>query len=277
MDIFRGLRRLAGGADKARRRLHMSEWPDALYAVGDVHGCLSLLRSMENKIIEHATRRGAERVVIVTLGDLIDRGDDSAGVLDHLLDTPPKGVERILLAGNHEQLMLDFFEHPSPEHNWLRLGGFNTLRSYGMDASIISNSSLNHRQMAEVLQGLVPEEHLTALRAMPVCLTLPGVVLVHAGIFQGVPLEQQSDEELLWMRQVNAPEPPRDDRPLVVHGHTPSAEPYISHNRICIDTGAYSTGKLTGLFLKPGRPVGLLQVRETRSVSTQQGYGASSD
>lgn len=261
MDVLKAFKKLAGSGAKPRPRLRETEWPEAVYAVGDVHGCLDLLRKIEARIVDHASRRGIASYWVVTLGDLVDRGPDSASVLDHLLDEPPEGVRRIALAGNHEEMMLEFLEAPNPDHRWLRFGGQQTLESYGVEVEALWRPELGARERAEMLQGMIPASHIDALRTMPALLTLPGVVLVHAGIFQGVPLEQQSDKELLWMRHTAGPQDEDETLPLVVHGHTPSALPFVSRNRICIDTGAYSTGVLTALCLMVGKPPALLQVK----------------
>jgi serine/threonine protein phosphatase 1 len=245
--MFRGLfqRRGADRADTAQR-VTLEQWPDAVYAIGDVHGCLDLLRDLHDQILADAS---AQTKLIVMLGDYVDRGPDSAGVLDFLAAPLPPGVRRICLAGNHEAMMLGFLADPT-RSGWLNLGGEETLRSYQIDLDTFLSGNLRVRQ--QMLHVAIPSDHLAFLHNLPVMLTLPGYVFVHAGLRHGVPLEQQTTNDLLWIREEfhdvvdRLPAGPF----VTVHGHTPAREPILNPRRICVDTGAYVHGRLTAVRLR---------------------------
>lgn len=232
-----------------RSHQSLAEWPAAIYAIGDVHGCKGLLRDLEKRIFEHGQAIAGDKLIVL-LGDLVDRGDDSAGVLDYVLSRPPAGFQRISLAGNHEVMFQRFLDDPSPNSDWLGFGGMETLASYG-----ISISGLEHqkpRAIRALLDSHIPEEHVSLLRRLPLSLQLPGTLLVHAGIQPGIPLESQTENDLLWIREpfLSHDFPPSE---RIIHGHTPGPEPVVAGGRICIDTGAYATGMLTACFLTPQR------------------------
>ena len=257
-----GLRRLFGRGTEtdpgsARPRLHIPEWPAAVYAIGDVHGCISQLRQLHRTILADAANiEGAK--LIVLLGDYVDRGVDSAGVLDFLLSGVPEGFSRICLAGNHEVMMLDHIADPRPGDRWLDFGGFETLISYGIDTSVYMSAGVKDRK--GMLQSHIPFQHQSFLRNLPVFLSLPGLVLVHAGIRAGVPLEDQEEDDLLWIRDQGGDEQLEVDGPLLVHGHTPMPEPRITGRNINIDTGAFATGILTAVRIRPGEKPFFLNV-----------------
>jgi serine/threonine protein phosphatase 1 len=153
-----------------RRRLVLNAMPPVLYAIGDVHGCLDLLEDLEAQIIEDADRFGGRGMVVV-LGDLIDRGPSSAGVLEHVLTNEYSGLERICLCGNHEDMFLRFLEHPSLDSPWLSFGGQETLNSYG----IWLDDLAHQRHLQHRLDAMLPVEHIAWLKACPFrwnCLTI---------------------------------------------------------------------------------------------------------
>lgn len=252
--MFDKLRTMFGGASAAppARHEHLSapHWPAVVYAIGDIHGCLAELRGLEQRIIADAAAIQGEKW-LVYLGDLVDRGPDSVGVLDHLTARPPAGFRRICLAGNHEIMMLAFLANPGSNHDWLEFGGQETLASYGIDTSGFLN--LRPRQRRAMLDSHIPEDHVRFLAELPFTLSLPGVVFVHAGLRADVPVDQQSEHDLLWIREEFFNAPPVTGR-LVVHGHTPAGQAVILPGRICIDTGAFATGRLTAVRLAPGQP-----------------------
>ncbi len=234
-------------ASQPRPRVNLGE-PDVIYAVGDIHGCHRHLQVLLDKIRQDAAQFSG-RKVLVTLGDHIDRGPHSAAVMDWL-SAPFKGdIERVSLAGNHEAMMLDFLADPDLESAWLRNGGEETLTSYGIDLPAFERA--RQRDRRAMLDFVVPADHVEMLRSMPVMATTGQAVFVHAGIRPDLPLEQQTDSDLVWIRQPFLDEV-RADGPLVVHGHTPAETPVIAGRRICVDTGAYATGTLTALRLTSG-------------------------
>jgi serine/threonine protein phosphatase 1 len=236
-----GLPRRRTGLD--HRIMLRTDRPDFVYAIGDIHGCYEELKSLEAQIADDIVSHGLQSIVVY-LGDMIDRGPASDAVIDHLLSRRPP-FPRLLVGGNHEELFLDFLAAPSPRHSWLHLGGTATLQSYGLDPTAIFNSGRNGAAMR--LASHIPEEHLSLLRDLPLCISFPGLVLVHAGLEEGVPLEGQRVEKMRWIRLPI----PAYTRPqpfgLLVHGHTPANLPVVEEYRVCVDTGAYATGRLTAV------------------------------
>ena len=233
-----------------RARLTASEWPAVIYAVGDVHGCLDELLWLEDLLVSDARDIEGERWII-TLGDHIDRGPRSAQVIEHLIGEPPPGFRRISLAGNHEQMLLDFLAEPTANSPWLEFGGLDTARSYGLRDPVRSFGGRSTRAIARDLASLIPEAHLDFLRNLPISLSLPGFHFVHAGLRPGVAIEEQTEADLLWIRDPFL-EQGGDPEAVVVHGHTPTAMPEIRSWRIGIDTGAFASGRLTAARLRPG-------------------------
>lgn len=223
----------------------MSDWPAVVYAIGDVHGCVAQLRLLHDHIFADAADIAGEKL-IVGLGDYVDRGVNSAGVIDFLSHPMPAGFRRVCLAGNHEVMILEHLAYPRADDPWLSFGGLETLISYGIDPSRYIAAPIKER--ASLLQSHIPAQHIHFLQSLPLMLTLPGAVLVHAGIRPGVDLADQSEDDLLWMRE--RPEA-GSDSPLVIHGHTPAPQPVIHGKNIGIDTGAFATGILTAVRLRP--------------------------
>lgn len=222
-----------------RERLSANGRPDAVYAIGDVHGCLDELRQLEQLIESDAANIEGEKWIVM-LGDYIDRGPRSAQVIDHLLAPPPDGFRRFTLAGNHEQMLLDFLASPRSATDWLEYGGWETLESYGID----TRGHMDAMVAATILGARMPRSHLDWLQQLPVSLELPGFVFVHAGIRPGRLLAEQDESDLLWIREPFL-EVPGDAGVLVVHGHTPATEPVLRSWRVGIDTAAFATGRLT--------------------------------
>ncbi|TCZ64100.1 metallophosphoesterase family protein [Roseicella aquatilis] len=215
-----------------------------IYAIGDVHGCADRLAVLHAQIARDARDRPAAQVVLVHLGDYVDRGEDSAGVLDHLLGPPPvPGAEVVNLIGNHEVMMLDACDPRAPAGAlpfWLENGGDATLASYGIAA--------DHPAPWQV----IPEEHLGLLRRCSLRWAAGDYLFVHAGLRPGIPLERQDPFDLVWIREPFLSY--EGDLPqIVVHGHTPAAAPAVRPHRIGIDTGACFGGDLTCLVLEGQR------------------------
>lgn len=253
-DVLRSLfgrQRPALPTAPPRSRLAAAEWPAAIYAIGDIHGCIDELLQLERMIVEDAMSVGAGERWLVTLGDYIDRGPRSAQVISHLMSPPPAGFRRVALAGNHEQLLLDFLAEPVANAQWLDFGGLETARSYGMRDRPAVGGPRWARAIARDLAGLIPESHLEFLRALPISLAVPGNYFVHAGIRPGVAVDDQADEDLLWIREPFLEQGVPGDV-LVVHGHTPANEPELRTWRIGIDTAAFASGRLTAVRLSPG-------------------------
>jgi serine/threonine protein phosphatase 1 len=230
------------------RREHVKLDADfaAVYAIGDVHGCLDLLLALEDQIIRDAGRYGNSEKAIVLLGDLIDRGPDSAGVIDHVLDAPPAGFRRIVLAGNHETAMLDFLDSRGGDDFWLHVGGDQTLRSYGVNPIERNPGRRDRQRLAAAALASIPHEHIDFLRSLPISLTWEQYLFVHAGIRPNVPLNQQTESDLQEIRDEFTTSTAVHEF-VVVHGHTPAMRPTVLLNRIAVDLGAFATGRLAAV------------------------------
>lgn len=229
-------------------QLSLPTWPRAIYAIGDVHGCLDELMHLEQMILADSTASEGEKLVVM-LGDYVDRGPSSAGVIDHLLRPMSKGFTRITLAGNHEELMLNAIMGRGDEA-WLEFGGVETLRSYGISFESYRAAGAGARH--KMLAGHIPHEHLSFLQNLPISLQVEQTIFVHAGIRRDVPLERQVASDLMWIRREFLDAAPIDGL-LVVHGHTPTETPEAVPGRIGIDTGAFATGRLTAVRLGSGQ------------------------
>jgi serine/threonine protein phosphatase 1 len=218
-----------------------------VYAVGDVHGRMDLLEGLLSRIdADHATAI-PNRVVEIFIGDYVDRGPSSRAVL-HRLAQRVQTHGTVLLRGNHEDLLLRFLSDPTMLAEWQRLGGLQTLLSYGLKPPR-NASTAQQIELAAQFRRALPDAHKALLRNMPRSFTCGDFLFVHAGVRPGVPIAEQSEKDLLWIR---------DDFLLskahfgkfIVHGHTPVVEPDLRSNRINIDTGAYATGRLIPILSK---------------------------
>lgn len=220
-----------------------------VYAVGDIHGRLDLLKDLQARIAADAARTAAGRRVLIYVGDYVDRGPNSSGVLDHLLDRPLPGFEAVHLLGNHEDTLLRFPAELSVGPSWLKYGGVATLASYWVSVGPEpwQDEQELRRLQAEVRRCL-PKRHVEFMRRMPLMHVEGDYLFVHAGIRPGIALEHQLRDDLLWIRD-EFRFSPDDHGKVVVHGHTITERPDQQANRIGIDTGAYYSGRLTCLVL----------------------------
>lgn len=214
-----------------------------IYAIGDIHGRADLLAQIRTLILEDLTRAPAADPTVIYLGDYIDRGPDSAAVVQCLIETPLEAVSEIHLKGNHEDFLLRFLDGEDEVLSWIFNGGDMTFASYG----VALPEPLFGGDLGEVRRNLarrLPEPHLNFFRGLVTSHFEGGYFFTHAGVRPGVPLENQSDADLMWIREEFL-ESDVDFGARVVHGHTIEPEPAIRANRIGIDTGAYYTNRLT--------------------------------
>ncbi|WP_428482567.1 metallophosphoesterase family protein [Pyruvatibacter mobilis] len=220
-----------------------------VYAVGDIHGRADLLDRLHDMIRADAAQAPeGTRLVVVYLGDYVDRGMDSKGVIDRLLGTPLPGFEVVSLKGNHEDAFLKFMSEPAFGREWKYYGGLETLMSYGVRALPLKDEPEAFVAARDELAELMPEAHRTFLDTLRVSHEEGGYFFAHAGVAPGVPLGEQAPEDLMWIRDEFL-QADGDFGKVVVHGHTPEEEPVVRRNRIGVDTGAYITGTLTALVL----------------------------
>jgi serine/threonine protein phosphatase 1 len=214
-----------------------------VYAIGDVHGCLDRLVSLHWSIAADLAANPVRYSVLVHLGDYVDRGDNSRGVIELLTGSiAPQVSLRIDLKGNHELMMCQALDGDRrAAGHWLDNGGEQTLESYGVADPMVVDPPAWRRS--------VPEAHMAYLDRLHPMHREGSYVFAHAGIRPGVKLNAQSPDDLMWIR-----EPFLSDRSqrdvVVVHGHTPRQEPEVFDNRIGIDTGAVMGGKLTCVVLE---------------------------
>ncbi len=248
LNWIRGRKQPAPREARRRRRVELGDRLTSfpIYAIGDVHGSLDLLLQAEQKILADLAGDRSPALVVL-LGDYVDRGRDSCGVLEHLLRPPPAPLRRIALCGNHEQLFSDFLENPRENMHWLDFGGRQTLLSYGVDIDyFIEKGRLRVQPFKDALLGAIPETHRQLLANLPIYARIGPYIFVHAGLRPGLPLEAQTDEDMLWIREPFLSQGAGLDL-LVIHGHTPVTEPETGPQRVGIDTGAFTTGRLTVL------------------------------
>ncbi len=220
-----------------------------VYAVGDIHGRFDLLQALAAMIERDLKKAPAARAIEIYLGDYVDRGPDTRGVVDWLIETPPIGEKRICLMGNHEDLLLQVLDDPSATLNWLFNGGGETILSYlgsGQQPDFSSAES-----MRAAFLDVLPEKHRAFFSSLPRTAEFGGYLFVHAGVRPGRPLADQDPEDLIWIREPFL-DSDEDFGKIVVHGHTPVAAPDVRANRINIDTGAVFRGNLTCLVLEDG-------------------------
>jgi serine/threonine protein phosphatase 1 len=187
--------------------------------------------------------------VLVYIGDYIDRGPSSAGVLDLLLDRPLPGFQIVHLLGNHEDTMLRFPDDMTVGPSWLTYGGTQTLASYFIEVSAGSwRDERELRRLQDEVRRHVPRRHVEFMQDLPLTHVEGDYLFVHAGVRPGIPLAEQERDDLLWIRDEFL-QSTEDHGRIVVHGHTISEAPDQQPNRIGIDTGAFHTGHLTCVVL----------------------------
>jgi diadenosine tetraphosphatase ApaH/serine/threonine PP2A family protein phosphatase len=217
-----------------------------LYVIGDIHGRSELLDKLTDEIKRDLAKHPVEIAVTVTLGDYIDRGPDSRGVLERLVQNrfPTRYVG---LKGNHEELFESFIANCGAGPQWRHLGGLETLHSYGVPVSSLLRGK-GYEEASIALREAVPKEHLEFLSSLQLCASTSRYFLCHAGVRPGVSLDKQQPRDLLWIRDEFL-HSRKDFGKIIIHGHTPVEAPQILSNRINIDTGAFATGRLTCLVL----------------------------
>jgi serine/threonine protein phosphatase 1 len=237
------------------------------YALGDIHGRADLFAALIAAIEADDAARGPATTTMILLGDLVDRGPDSAGVIALARDWHARRTVRILM-GNHEEMFLEALESEEVLRHFLRYGGRETLLSYPIDAEAYTRAEL--AETRELALAAIPPEDLEFIRSFEDQVRLGDYLFVHAGIRPGVPLEDQRTGDLRWIRETFLSHA-ESFGPVVVHGHTIFAEPEVRANRIGIDTGAYTSGRLTALGLE-GTARWTIEARdEAGAISITQG------
>lgn len=219
---------------------------ERIYAVGDIHGRLDLLTPLAAAIEADDAARGPAQTTIVLLGDLIDRGPESAGVVAFARDWQARRAVR-LICGNHEEKFLQSFDDADIFRNFLRYGGDETVLSYPVDAQAFRAADFAEAQT--LMSEAVPREDIEFIEGFEDFVVVGDYLFVHAGIRPGAAIEDQSVKDLRWIREPFLSHSGWHGH-VVVHGHSIADEPELSHNRIGIDTGAYMSGRLTALGIE---------------------------
>ncbi|MBE7183500.1 MAG: serine/threonine protein phosphatase [Methylobacterium mesophilicum] len=218
-----------------------------LYAIGDVHGCRDLLAAMHRRIFAEIDRDKPEDWRVIHLGDYVDRGPDAKGVLDLIIEAQERDRRVLALGGNHDVGLLDFIGNPDAYGLFAQYGGEDTARSYGVDLRFGDPRSMmeGHAKLVDA----IPRAHLDFLLRLEFQAAFGDVFFCHAGIRPGRPLDGQTREDLIWIRDVFLDWEGLHPK-LVVHGHTPVPAPDIRPNRVNLDTGAFRTGRLSALAIE---------------------------
>jgi serine/threonine protein phosphatase 1 len=218
-----------------------------VYCVGDIHGRDDLLQEMAERVEADVKTRSFDHAVTVFLGDYIDRGPGSMGVVERLASAEwPTSI--IALAGNHEDFLLTFLDDAGFLTFWRSQGGLETLHSYGINVGP-AMAGRDFEEVQAAFTARLPKQHRDFLEALKVSTSIGDYFFSHAGVRPGVALDRQDRDDLLNIREPFLSSEVEHGK-LVVHGHTPAVAPEIRPNRIGIDTAAYATGRLTCLALE---------------------------
>jgi len=221
-----------------------------LHAIGDVHGCAFLLDRHHASIDAMQRAEPKARVVEILLGDMIDRGPDSKAVISRLIE---RSRHRFVIAlrGNHEAMLMRFLNEPETLKEWIRYGGLETLRSYGVKPGLPLEPGNMVRTAQEAMEA-IPSEHISFLRNLPLAWTCGGFTFVHAGLRPDVPLAEQAERDLMEIREPFLSHSGSFGT-FVIHGHTPVKSIDVRPNRINVDTGAFATGNLSSIVIERTR------------------------
>ena len=217
-----------------------------VYAIGDIHGRADLLKALL-EVVKTDCQNSTERPHLVFLGDYIDRGFQSYDVFETLIELGhDETYETVFLKGNHEQAMMRFLKDHSIGPDWAAFGGRETLISYNISPPKAIGVVEEWIPIQAQLVRTIPQEHVDFLEKLVLSHKIGPYGFVHAGVKPGVPYDQQSDEDRMWIRDEFLNAPDKEDL-YIVHGHSPVNAPYWDHRRVNVDTGAYFTGRLTAV------------------------------
>lgn len=236
------------------------------YAIGDVHGRLDLLTDLLEQVAADRSRNRFDRDYLIFLGDLIDRGPDSCGVIELLLERRASLPNPVFLMGNHEEMLLRVLDGETARvHDWLAFGGYAFAQSYGVEVGRLG--ALDDAEAAATIRLAVPEAHRRFIGGFADSFRFGDYLFVHAGIRPGKSFEAQIVSDLRWIREEFL-DSEIDHGFCVVHGHTIRDRPDDQGNRIGIDTGAYDSGILTAICIE-GDGCRFLQTRTSDSGAMQ--------
>ncbi|MCR9271104.1 MAG: serine/threonine protein phosphatase [Hyphomonadaceae bacterium] len=233
---------------KKSARLPRGKPGERAYAIGDIHGCLQETLQLLEQIEADCAQRDPKTTHLIFLGDLIDRGPESRGVIELLMDFPYRFAQPHFITGNHEEMMVrGLMGEPELLSGWLEHGGFACAESYGVPRSHLQGQQPD--ALEHILRSAIPKKHADFLKSFLESVQFGDYFFTHAGIRPGIPLDKQSGREMRWIRGPFL-EHEGDHGVVVVHGHTVNDEVVVKSNRIGLDTGAYKTGKLSAICIE---------------------------
>lgn len=233
-------------------RLHQSKAPDGMriYAIGDVHGHLQLLRKLFDRIRQDLENNPAAHYRIILIGDYIDRGPDSAGCVEYLINLMEEDENIVCLRGNHEHNLDAFLNDPTYyAESYFTWGGKQCAESYGVSMASYNGTRREVLQKCEELKCNIPKRHREFFASLINSVTFGDYMFTHAGVRPGTALDKQTDDDLMWIRTEFLQHRGLYDK-VIVHGHTPTYPMEILPNRINVDTHAYYTGILSCIVLE---------------------------
>ncbi len=240
-------------SNASKRPIDTARIPDGqrVYVIGDIHGRNDLLVQLLHQIDADDAKRGSAETLLIFLGDLMDRGPDSAGVIETAMELKRRGVNVRFLMGNHEEVFVSACKKRDPvvTRYFLRIGGEPTILSYPITRAEYMTLDMDH--LTERLSTLVPQEHLEFIESFEDQIIIGDYAFVHAGIDPERPLAKQRRRDMRWIRD-EFTDHRGDLEKVIVYGHTIYDEVDERGSRIGIDTGAYASGKLTALCLEGG-------------------------
>ncbi len=241
-------KRLFGRKEEIAPRDWVAPEGQRIYAIGDIHGRLDLLDQLIVKIEEDNASRKRVRTQIIFLGDLCDRGPDSRGVIERVMQLAKASPDVRLIAGNHEELLIRSWDGDRRSAGLInRVGGRETMLSYGVDETKYDEADID--ELLEMFVAHIPESHIAFLKDADDWIVAGDYLFVHAGIRPGDAIEEQRTSDLRWIRR-EFTDFDGDHGMMVIHGHSITEEADIQANRIGIDTGAYASGKLTAIGIE---------------------------
>jgi serine/threonine protein phosphatase 1 len=226
-----------------------------VYAIGDIHGRADLLALLFAAIDADIAARPVKRALHVLIGDYVDRGPSSREVVDLILKRRAFH-ELVALKGNHDIYPLKLIQRPETYDEWRALGGIETLMSYGLRPTLRMAGNESH-ELADLFRAALPPNHFDFFTQLKPSFSIGDFLFAHAGVRPGVPLDRQSEDDLLWIREEFLAYEANFGK-VIVHGHTPVRKIECHPNRINIDTGAYATGRLSALVIE-GSDLKMLQ------------------
>ena len=221
---------------------------ERIYAIGDIHGRLDLTLKALDEIHRHNDSRVGSEVIF--LGDYIDRGPDSAGVVEAITtDERLKEFRTTFLKGNHEATLLDFLEDAGVGPSWSQFGGQDALISYGVQPPLSKTDIDAWEECRQAFRDALPIEHKAFYAGLSLSAERGDYLFVHAGVDPNKPLSKQTEADYLWSREAFMTDGRRLDK-VIVHGHTPEAKAHKDKRRVGLDTGAYQTGRLSVAYFE---------------------------